>query len=552
MFRRHPKGLFVLFLSNMGERFGYYTMIAILALYLQDRFGWDETKAGMVYGWFLMGSYVTALLGGIIADTLLGYGKTIIMGLITMSLGYFFLMAPFSDSPVPIYIGLGVIGLGVGLFKGNLNVLVGNLYESKDLKPMRDSAFVIFYMGINVGAMFAPHAAITIKNFVLDTQGFFYDPALPWIAHQIINGATVAPEKLAYIQKIAGNVALADFSTNYINVLGKSYQMAFGISAIAMVFSLLIFVLFRKYYRFADYKLKDKIASGQAVKLSKKETNQRLLALMLVFLIVIFFWMAFHQNGSTLTFFARTYTNLTVGKFTSLLFYVPTILAIFLFIIGLTFVFDKKRNSNIRILSIIVSIASFAYICFQYVARPAFTAIDPALFQAFNPMFIVLLGPLAVLMFNWLKSKNMEPSTPAKIGIGMIITAVSFSLMLIPSMDMPKVDSLNGGIVDRAIAVSPYWLISTYFSITFAELFLSPIGISFVSKVAPPQMRGSMQAGWYVSTAVGNLLAGYVGRFYQHWELWQFFLLLVVLSLASAAVLFSLLGVINRASEEKE
>jgi POT family proton-dependent oligopeptide transporter len=227
-------------------------------------------------------------------------------------------------------------------------------------------------------------------------------------------------------------------------------------------------------------------------------------------------------------------------------------LALFVFIIGLTFVFDKNRNSNSRIISIGVSIASCAYLVFQYIARPAYTIIDPALFQAFNPMFIVLLGPLAVLMFNWLKSKNIEPSTPAKIGIGMILTAFSFSLMLYPSFGLPTAESLSGSIVDKALAVSPYWLISTYFSITFAELFLSPIGLSFVSKVAPPQMRGSMQAGWYVATAIGNLLAGYVGRFYQHWQLWQFFLLLVVLSLMSAAILFSLLGVINRASEEKE
>ena len=550
MFKNHPRGLFILFLSNMGERFGYYTMLAILSLYLQDRFGWDETRTGMVYGWFLMGSYISVLLGGIIADMFLGYGKTILTGLIVMAAGYFFLAVPFTGSPLPIYIGLAIISIGVGLFKGNLNVLVGNLYESKELKPMRDNAFVIFYMGINVGALFAPHAAIAIKNFVLDSQGLYYDPALPGIIHQFIAGIELSHEKLIYIQKIAGEVDLQDFSNNYLTVLGRSYQMAFAISSVAMIFSLLVFILFRKYYKSADYILKDKIASGQAIKISKKETRRRVLALMLVFFIVIFFWMAFHQNGSTLTFFARTYTNLSVGKLTSLLFYVPSILASFIYIIGLTFIFDKSRNSNTRIISIIVSIAAVAYICFQYIARPLNTTIDPALFQAFNPMFIVLLGPLAVLMFNWLKSRNMEPSTPAKIGIGMIITAISFGLMIIPSIGMPTAASLEGGIVDKAIAVSPYWLISTYFSITFAELFLSPMGISFVSKVAPPQMRGSMQAGWYVATAVGNLLAGYIGRFYQHWQLWQFFTLLVVLSLMSAGILFGLLKTINKASKE--
>src|SRR5665647_2076489 len=187
MFKGHPKGLFVAFFTNMGERFGYYTMLAIFVLYLQSKFGWSTTEAGHVYGIFLFGIYFLPLLGGIIADNVLGYGKTILLGVIIMFIGYALLAMP-GTGEVFIYVALAVISLGTGFFKGNLQALVGNMYDDPKYSPYRDSAFNIFYMGINIGAFFAPSAAEAIGNWVLKGKGLTYDSSIPHMAHQFLNG----------------------------------------------------------------------------------------------------------------------------------------------------------------------------------------------------------------------------------------------------------------------------------------------------------------------------------------------------------------------------
>jgi proton-dependent oligopeptide transporter, POT family len=551
MFKNHPKGLFVLFFSNMGERFGFYTMFAILTMFLQDHFGWDESRASIVYGWFIMASYATPVIGGIVADTLLGYGKTIISGLIIMITGYFMLAQPVGASPLPVYIGLGVVALGIGLFKGNLNVLVGNLYDAPELKKLRDSAFVIFYMGINAGAMFAPYAATAVKSYFLNKSGFVYDPAIPSIAHKILDGSSISNQSQEYLSNFAGTTNLSEFSTTYLKALSTGYHWAFALAAIAMGISLLVFILFRKYYKVADYKHKDKILAGSAVELTPAETKKRMLALGLVFLIVVFFWMAFHQNGSTLTFFARTYTNLSAGNITGLFFTVPAIISIFLFVIGITTAFDKKKSASWKYGATFLSLVSIVFLYVLYLRQPVVSTIDPSLFQSFNPIFIVLLGPAVIWFFGWLNKRGLEPSTPAKIGLGMFITAAAYSILIFPSLGMPKAIDLSGSVVDTALAASPYWLISNYLSITIAELCLSPMGLSFVSKVSPPKYRGIMQAGWYVATAVGNFLAGYIGVYYYHADLWKFFFLLTLLSIASGIVMFALLKTINKASSQE-
>jgi POT family proton-dependent oligopeptide transporter len=186
MFKGHPKGLFVAFFANMGERFGYYTMLAIFILYLQAKFGWSATQAGQVYGAFLFGIYFLPLLGGYIADNLLGYGKTIALGTVVMFIGYALLAVPGTSENF-IYLALGVISLGTGFFKGNLQALVGNLYDDPKYSPYRDSAFNIFYMGINIGAFFAPNAAKTMRTWILERNGLAYDKSLADLSHNFLD-----------------------------------------------------------------------------------------------------------------------------------------------------------------------------------------------------------------------------------------------------------------------------------------------------------------------------------------------------------------------------
>ncbi|MDZ7763047.1 MAG: hypothetical protein U5K00_01285 [Melioribacteraceae bacterium] len=178
---------------------------------------------------------------------------------------------------------------------------------------------------------------------------------------------------------------------------------------------------------------------------------------------------------------------------------------------------------------------------------PESNAIYPEQFAYFNPMFIVLMTPLIVGYFRFLNKRGKEPSSPAKIGIGMLLTAASFIIMMLASLGLPGVYTLGEGF-SSAVTVSPFWLISTYFVVTIGELHLSPMGLSFVSKTAPPKMKGLMMGFWFGATAVGNYLSGFIGRFYQNWELWQFFLLLVVASLISALMVRIFLTKLKRAT----
>jgi proton-dependent oligopeptide transporter, POT family len=552
MFKGHPKGLYVAFFANMGERFGYYTMLAIFVLYLQAKFGWSTTQAGQVYGFFLFGVYFLPLLGGYIADNFLGYGKTIVLGIIVMMLGYGLLAMP-GTGQFFIYIALGVIALGTGFFKGNLQALVGNMYDDPQYSKFRDSAFNIFYMGINIGAFFAPSAAQGMRQWLLGSKGFTYNSEIPNLAHKFLNGTltdTTHLQQLASAQTGAHYTDLADFCHQYINGLSSAYNAGFGVAAISMIASIVIFLSFRKYYKTADVTHKQKKAANvEVVSLTPQQTRDRLIALGLVFFVVMFFWMAFHQNGFTLTIFARDYTVQSVARGTAIIFNLSTLLPVLIVILGLVLFFGKNNSSKTKITGAVLAIAALVigYITINRL-QPEGNPISPEIFQQFNPIFIVFLTPIVVGFYSYLRKNGKEPSSPKKIGFGMIITSIGFLIMVIASQKLmsPAELSVKGGVSDTLR--SPYWLIGTYFTLTVAELFLSPIGISFVSKVAPPQFKGLAQGGWFGATAIGNLMAGFIGPFWDKWQLWQFFMLLVGLTILSAVIMFSILKRLERAT----
>jgi len=553
MFKNHPKGLFVAFFANMGERFGYYTMLAIFTLYLQAKFGFSTSVAGDYYGGFLFGIYFLPLIGGIMADKVWGYGKTIVIGTIVMFIGYLMLAIPGQGLMLMVS-ALAVISLGTGFFKGNLQALVGNMYDDPKYSANRDNAFNIFYMGINIGAFFAPSAATGISNMILKKSGLFYNAQIPNLAHQYLNGKmqdTSELLRLAHEQMGAQFTDLSNFCHLYLGTLSKSYNAGFALAAISMIVSLLIFVGFRKYYKSADItekqKSMDATMKDQVVHMTPEQTRKRLVALSLVFFVVMFFWMAFHQNGFTMTVFARDYTQSQVSRFTYMFFDLKAFLPLLIAIIGLIFTFSKKMASKLRITGFVVFVASVIAVTMVYNSYNDTMTISPQLFQHFNPIFIVFLTPLIVGFFTMLRKASKEPSSPKKIGIGMILTAIGFTLLILASQHLASPGALHGNVSDSL--VSPYWLISTYFTLTIAELFLSPIGISFVSKVAPPKYKGLAQGGWLGATAIGNLLAGIIGKFWDTLELWQFFLILVVMCLLSALFIFSIMKRLEEATK---
>lgn len=492
MFKNQPKGLIPAALANMGERFGFYTMMAILTLFLMSKFNLSGEEAGGLYSIFYGAIYILALVGGLIADRLKNYKGTIIAGLLIMITGYILLTMPSLITTKYIALAaLLVIAFGNGLFKGNLQALVGQLYDNPQYKNMRDSGFQIFYMFINVGGMFAPFAAISVRNWFVKSQGFLYHQDLPALCHQFKDGKMSEEVISGRFTELATRVSggslttdLSAFATNYLDAFNTGFHYAFSVAIVAMIISLIIFIVYKKVLPnpAAKVKKEDTAAatatySKEEIQQSAKEVKQRILALFAVFGVVIFFWFSFHQNGLTLTMFAKDYTLLKIG--------------------------------NIQL--------------------------SAEIFQSINPFIVVFLTPVIMWIFSALSKRGKEPSTPKKIGIGMGIAALGFVLMAVGSIGLPKLSEVTamGGMPDAA-RVTPWLLFGTYFILTVAELFISPLGLSFVSKVAPAHLQGLMQGAWLGATAIGNFSLFMGAMMYESISIsvtWTVFVLVCSLSM---------------------
>ncbi|MBA4408227.1 MAG: MFS transporter [Odoribacter sp.] len=614
MLKQHPKGLLVAFFTNMGERFGFYTMMAILVMFLQARYGLDADSAGSIYSWFYFAIYALALIGGMLADWTRKYKSVIFIGQVIMFVGYCLIAIPGSELWVSIA-ALMIIALGNGLFKGNLQAVVGQMYDDEKYKKFRDSAFMIFYMGINVGAFFAPFVAKGVKEFWLKTNGYIENANLPSLCHQYLAGTIKDVDQFqtlanAAIMTNGGKSAtdLAAFATDYIKVFSTGFNYAFGIAAGAMIISLLVYVIFNKllpskykialaekqnqavseqkpsinlasnmkyifislglmavvttlfyiadsYTDIQDINYKLGLAVGLFVgfvslifQISTKEEKPRVVALTLVFVVVIFFWMSFHQNGLTLTMFARDYTNQYVGPYTNLVFNIWSILAVIGSIAGCIMAFFTKKTMT-RIIGAL-GFLGFGYLSYYFASTYSDSnLISPEVFQSFNPLFIVALTPLVMGIFAWLNKKDKEPSSPRKIGIGMVIAAFGFVIVLISSLGLASPREMAGVAVAEFDRVSPYWLMSSYLILTIAELFLSPIGLSFVAKVAPARFQGLMQGGWLLATAIGNKFLFVGSLLWGKVELYTLWGIFIICCILAAVFIFSIMKKLEAATK---
>lgn len=558
MFKNQPKGLFALALANTGERFGYYTMLAIFLLFIQAKFGFDAAVATQIYSIFLAGVYFMPLFGGMLADRI-GFGRCVTLGIAVMFLGYLCLAIPTGADTVGkimMFGALALIAIGTGLFKGNLQVMVGNLYDDPKYAAKRDSAFSLFYMAINIGAMFAPSMAKAVTNFFLGKSGLFYDANIPAIAHQILDGNMANADKLTTLMGSMSGAAgmdITQFSSMYIEKLSTAYNYGFGVACISLIISVLIYFSCRSWFKHADVNAKQlaKANNGAAAvnaepELSKEQTKSRITALMLVFAVVIFFWMAFHQNGATLTIFARDYTSHDVFGLTRIGFNIWSLALIAVSIYTLFNIFQSDSKKG-KIISGVVTAALWGGAYALYAGMPEPVKIQPSDFQQFNPFFVVALTPVSLAIFGALASKGKEPSAPRKIGMGMLVAAVGFLIMTMGSMGLASPKELGGAVSDTL--VSPNWLISTYLVLTFAELLLSPMGISFVSKVAPPKYKGAMMGCWFAATAIGNYLVSIPGLLWNKIPLWGVWSVLIALCLVSAIFIFSIMKKLESATK---
>ena len=547
MFEGQPKGLYALALANTGERFGYYTMLAIFTLFLQAKFGYTAAETSTIFGSFLAAVYFMPLVGGILADKC-GYGKMVTTGIVVMFVGYLLLAIPTAANltgKMMMFGSLFLIACGTGLFKGNLQVMVGNLYDSPEYSSKRDTAFSLFYMAINVGALFAPTAATKVTNYILGGAGFTYNAQIPSLAHQFLNG-TITPEgnaTLSSLQAAQGFTGdMSAFCSTYIEKLSEAYNYGFAVACISLILSMAIYVCCRSMFKHADYNSKQAKAVNNynEPELTPAQTKERIVALLLVFAVVIFFWMAFHQNGLTMTFFARDYTTQSVTGLDRIGFDVWNLVLLIIVVYGAFSLFQSKTGRGKAIAGVAV-LASLGILIWSYSSMDSTVEILPQIFQQFNPFFVVALTPVSLAVFGYLARRKKEPSAPRKIGIGMVIAACGFLILAIGSLGLPTPKEVEAAGINPDVLVSPNWLISTYLVLTFAELLLSPMGISFVSKVAPPKYKGMMMDGWFVATAIGNYLVAIIGYLWGGMQLWMVWSVLIVCCLLSALFIFSIM-----------
>ena len=641
MFKGHPKGLYALALANTGERFGYYTMLAVFALFLRENFGLDSGTAGAIYSTFLGLVYFMPLIGGMMADKF-GFGRMVTTGIMVMFGGYLLLSAPLGGETVAMIAmmaALVLISVGTGLFKGNLQVMVGNLYDDPKYADKRDSGFSLFYMAINVGSLFAPTTAVGIKA---------------WAEQSL------------------------DYSSN------DAYHFSFMVACAALILSILIYFVFRSTFRHVEGGKKKGEAAQVVDNLTPAETKQRIIALCLVFAVVIFFWMAFHQNGLTLTYFADEFTATTAFGFDTMLFDVWN-LALIIVAVYATFSIFQSESAKGKIFSGVLASGVLAFLVYRAmgIAPTAEESVAAPIFQQFNPFYVVALTPVSMAIFGSLARKGKEPSAPRKIAFGMLVAAIGFAIMAFGSQGLntpneqqraiafnkaeafaakcytiaPNVDALKEAdgkanadikaaqdfmgklndktrpvftdvynaacviaaaevanevveetavveepVAEEAVAevvetpaveeaeavaevvetpevvevvettstevaeaeatlaaikadtkeekrTSPYWLIFTYLVLTFAELLLSPMGISFVSKVAPPKLKGLMMGGWFVATAIGNMLVAVGGFLWAGLPLWSVWTVFIALCLISALFMFVMMKRLESATK---
>ena len=564
MFKGQPKGLFALALANTGERFGYYTMLAIFMLFLQAKFGWGGSLASTVYAVFLACVYFFPVVGGILADRI-GYGKCVVTGVCVMFLGYLALAIPTAANGFGIALmiaALLLISLGTGLFKGNLQVLVGNLYDDPKYSEKRDSAFSLFYMAINIGAMFAPSAATAITNRFLGKAGLIYKADIPALSHQFING-TITPENTDKLQTLAhmmpgdaSQMPLGEFCPYYIEHLSSSYNMGFAVACISLIFSIAVYLLTRSWFKHADVNAKQAAATGNTdtMELTPKQTKDRIVALCLVFAVVIFFWMAFHQNGQSLTWFARDYTQSYAEGWCRIGFNIWALTLIAVSVYTLFAIFQSEKASGKITAAVITTVLwAGAFMIYKGLDNPL--EIFPQLFQQFNPFFVVALTPISMAIFSALAAKKtarhpngLEPSAPKKIGIGMFVAALGYLIMIIASKGQMSPAELQGTVSPDPVI--PQYLMATYLVLTFAELLLSPMGISFVTKVAPPKYKGLMMGLWFAATAIGNYLSSIPGLLWDKVSLQANWAILMGLCVVAGGIMFAMLKKIEAATAE--
>jgi len=511
--RKHPKGLPYLFFTEMWERFGYYLMLGIFFLYMTDAdkggLALDKKDAADIFGTYIALVFITPFIGGLLADRVLGYRLSISIGGVLMGLGYMLLAIPGQTT---FFISLGLMIIGNGFFKPNISTLLGNLYNEPQYKANKDAGYNIFYMGINIGAFICNFFAAYLRNnfgwgyaFFAAGVGMFIGIAIFWAGSKHYKAVdTIKPSKPEdmSVGKILGIVLLPAIIAGILgwyipsNIFGSDSTDAFIFGAIPIVI-FYISLLVR----------------------SSDEDRKPISALLAIMGVVVIFWAIFKQNGTALTTWAESYTNrelpASVVPTTKALGMVQEVTYTKDTVIAVDEQFRTLKGADGKPLKEINYPHYFKNIPAEQLPQEggSLQLISTELFQSINPFFVVVLTPLVVGFFALLRRRGREPGTAAKIFWGLLITAISTTVMI-----AAVAVGMNG-----AEKVSAWWLIGTYGVITVGELCLSPMGLSLVSKLAPPRLTALMMGGWMLSTSIGNKLSGVLASLWDTYENKQWF-----------------------------
>ncbi len=507
---KHPRGLYVLFFTEMWERFGYYLMVGIFLLYLKDTpshggRGLDNAAGISIVGSYVALIYLSPFIGGLVADRYLGYTKSIFLGGCLLALGYFLIALNGSD--LVMYLGLTSAIIGNGFFKPNISTLLGNIYNRPDLKPKKDVAYNIFYMGINIGAFVCNFVAAYLRNnytwgWAFSAAGFGMVLSMIWLAIGLRHVKYADVIKPAHkddmpISKIVVNVFLPAIVGGIIgwfipgSILGSDSNDAFIFACIPIIifyFSLL--------YR------------------AKGFERKRISTLLILFGVSIIFWNIYNQNATALTIWAQTYTDREAPKavqpalkpfgFLEIINTKPTEIPV----VDQQFraVADDKGK---------VMTKQGTDLYFQNLPKEKYPPpgqdlklISTEIYQSINPFWIIVLTPIIVAFFGWMKAKGKELSTPSKFAWGTLIAGLSSVVMVVACLS-------TNIYIDK---VSSWWIFTSYGVFTISELFVSPVGLSLTSKVAPRRFTSLMMGGWFITTSLGGKISGILAGFWDKFD----------------------------------
>jgi POT family proton-dependent oligopeptide transporter len=542
---KHPRALYVLFLTEMWERFAYYLLAGILLLYLKDGKGFSKSSAADVTGTFIALIWLPLFIGGMIADRYLGYVKSIFIGGSLLAAGYLGLALPGDTA---MYISLGLIIIGNGFFKPNISTLLGNIYNKEDLKPLKDNAYNIFYMGINIGALVCNFAAAYLRNKY--GWGYAFGAAGVGMIIGLINfGLNLKhvrvgdirrePDKrdmslsqiLLYVFVPGLLAALIGYTLPgrlfHTTIMGSPASDAFVFACIPVIaFFISLWVR----------------ARGQ----DKKGIG----ALLFIFAVSVIFWAMYYQIFTAYTLWAEQHTDRTIssragekgaywlGMMQKVNTSPRTVTQVDAFLVPV-------KDDSGRILTTTGPDPYFLNVPKEQWPPPGqdLKVVNPELFDSIPPLFIVLLTPLAVGLFSWLRSRGKEPTTASKFGIALFLSGLSSVVMLFAVMSVSSI---------YLYKVSPGWLWGTYFVIVAAEICLSPIGLSLVSKLAPPRLVALLMGGWFLTMSLGSKIAGLMTSSWDKFpDKRMYFIIWIVAAVIGGILIYSRIGSLNRVLHDK-